>query len=190
MPDVVLGIDLSLRGLGLCAVPTDWDLDPRRVRAVTLAVPLRKDATTREQVERLRSLALDVRTWAVRVGATRAWVESYAFNMAHGAHYLAELGGVVKLELMRECGLDIAVANMSSARKLLYGRIPPRGIPQAQRKAWLLEPLRLAGLQLDNDNEGDAFCVANWGLSELGAPCFAQLLGVPEAKPKRRRKAA
>ena len=174
MGDVVLGIDLSMRGLGLCAVPTDWDRDFRRVRAITLAVPLRKDATIREQIERLGSLSSDVRTWAGRACATHAFVESYAYGMTTMAHTLGELGGVIKLELSR-AGLQVAASNQSSARKLLYGRTPPRGITGTQRKAWLYEPLRLCGLPLVDHDQGDAFCAANWGLSELGAPCLAGL---------------
>jgi hypothetical protein len=187
MGDVVLGIDLSLVGLGLCAIPTDWDLNMKRVRAVTLTYPLPKGATTRQLMERLRALSLDVRTFAIRVGARMAWIESYAYSMSSMAHSLGELGGVVKLELWRECGLDVQIANQSSARKLMYGRMPPRGMTQTQRKGWLLEPLKLAGAPVEDHNQGDALVVANYGLSELGAPCLAQLLGLPEEKPKRKR---
>jgi hypothetical protein len=42
----------------------------------------------------------------------------------------------------------------------------------------------------DNGDERDAFVVANWGLSELGAPCIA--LPAPEVvkKPRARKAAA
>lgn len=187
MPDVVLGIDLSLVGLGLCAIPTGWDRDVRLIRSVTLTYPLRKAATTREHVERLRALSMDVRTWAIRMGVTHAFMESYAYSMATMAHSIGELGGVVRLELLRERNLDVQFANQSSARKFMYGRIPPRGLTQTQRKAWLLEPLKLMGAPVEDHNQGDALVVANYGLSELGAPCLAHILGTPEEKPKAKR---
>jgi len=183
-PDVILGIDLSLRGLALFACPVDWDMRWERTKAVTLSVPLRKDATQREQIDRLRMLALDVRTFAIRVGTTHAVVESYAFNMSTMAHSLGELGGVVKLELMRECGIVCGVVNQSSARKFVYGQCPPRGMTDTARKRWLLEPLLMAGAKLEDHNQGDACVVTQFALSDFGAPCLSNLLGEPEVKKR------
>ncbi len=191
MDSVVLGIDLSLVGLGLCAIPTTWGYDRGRIRAVTLSYPLHKGATTREQVKRLHVLSRDVAKFARSVGATHAWMESYAFSRNTMAHSLGELGGVVRLGLAIACRLDVQFANQGSARKLVYGQCPPRGMSDTERKAWLLEPLLRAGLKLDDHNQGDAAVVAMWGLNALGAPCLDYLVGAPPSQMKRpRRKAA
>lgn len=84
MREVVLGLDLSTAGLGMVAVGTDWNLDWRAVRYCTLAAPLKRNATQRDKVARLRALALDVRVWAISMGITRAWAESvptFGFNI-------------------------------------------------------------------------------------------------------------
>ena len=187
---VVLGLDLSVRALGLCAVESTWDLRWDRTRACTLEVPLTADEIGRAHTLRLMALARDVRVFAVRVGATDVWAEDIGFfdrTRIKSAIQLAELRSAVRVELERECGLTLRFVQSSSARKLLYGVQPPKGLSYGQRKAWLLEPLRLAGAPFEDDAQGDAFCVANYALSELGAPCLAHILGTPELKPKAKR---
>ena len=194
-PESAMGIDASLRGLALAVAPLGWDRDPKRVTCHTLSVPLKRDATTRDKVERLRMLALDVRTIAVRYNVRHAFVESYAFGMNTAAHSLGELGGVLKLELWRECQLLVETVHQHHARKLVYGTTPPRTVngvklTDAQRKAWLLEPLRAAGFELADHNQGDAVTTLMGGFERLGVPVISNLLGVEE-KPKRsKRKAA
>lgn len=190
MGNVVLGMDLSLVGFGLCAIPTTWGYDRGNVRAITLTYPLPRGASTRDQVERLRVLARDVEKFARQVGATHAWMESYAFSMNTMAHTLGELGGVVRLGLAVNCNLDVKFANQGTARKLVYGQTPPRGMTQTERKRWLLEPLERAGLVLEDHNQGDAAVVAMYGLNELGAPCLANLVGPPPSQLKKKRSKA
>lgn len=178
MSDVVLGLDLSLSGLGMCAVPAAWDLRRELVRAKTLAMALPMGASNRDHTRRYAALARDVRTWAIYVGATHVWIEDVQHfprkRMRQGIQ-LVELRAAVRLELEWECGLDVEFVAAREARTLLYGRDVPRGLDEATRKAWLFEPLKLCGLPLDDHNQGDAFAVANYGLSELGAPCLAGL---------------
>ena len=173
MNDVVLGLDLSTRGLGMCAVPAGWDLNWRCVRFCTLALPLKRSATPREKLDRMRALALDVRIWATRVGATHVWAESVptlGFNLIT----LAQLRFAVDLELYSEMGLVTLDANQSSVRKFLLGKLPAKN-----RKACISEALKATDDPFDDDDQRDAFAVVNWGLSELGAPCMTGLLGAP-----------
>jgi hypothetical protein len=162
----------------MVAVGTDWDLNWRRVRACTLAVPLKKTATPREKLDRLRALALDVRVWAIRVGATKVWAESvptFGWNLIT----LAQIRCAVDIELYREAGLIPLDANQSSVRKFLLGKLPT-----SDRKACVSEALKAAGDPFEDDDQRDAFAVANWGLNKLGAPCLVHLLGEPEVKKR------
>lgn len=182
---VVLGIDASLTGTGLVAVPSDWDCDWKRVRHITLGVSLTKLATERERLERMQSIALDVRIWAVRVGATHAWIEDVPSGRAFNIPQLAELRGFIRSELSRECRLFVERSNQSSARKLFLGKLP-----QKDRKTITLQTLDSITSIFDSPDEKDAFVsAANWGLSELGAPCIA-LPPPPPAPRVSKRKAA
>lgn len=185
MTDTVLGLDLSLSGLGMAAIPTRWDLRRELVRAKTLAMSLPKDATNRDHTRRYAALARDVRAWASHVKATRVWIEDvqhFPRNRMKQGIQLVELRAAVRLELERECGLDVEFVASRETRTLLYGQDVPRGLSEDVRKAWVLEPLLAIGLPLADHNQGDAFAVANWGLSELGAPCLAGLLTPREGK--------
>ena len=174
---VVLGLDLSYSGLGMCAVPTDWDCELSRVRAETRALRLPRNPTTREQLQRLASLALDVRVFAVRVGASHVWIEGLPVKGGSKVNgrsliILGELRAAVRLELLRELGLCAELAEQSSARKLLLGHLPT-----ADRKLIVEQTVRsMPGSAVFEDGDQiDAFVAANWGLSELGAPCIALL---------------
>lgn len=161
----------------MCAVPTDWDLSWRRVRFETLAAPLKKTATARERLDRLCALALGVRVWAIRVGATDVWAEAvptFGFNLI----ILAQLRTAVDLELYAESNRRLVAqdVNQSTARKFLLGKLPAEN-----RKAHVSEGLKAAGAPFVDNDQADAFAVANWGLSELAAPCLTDLLYKPEA---------
>lgn len=187
----VLGVDLSLRGLGLFVCPLGWDMCWERCSAETLGVDLPKGATEQQRVMRLRDLMLDVRTFAVYHAVRHVFVESYAYGMNTSAHSLGELGGVVKLELLRELpGVTIATANQGAARKLVFGCAPPKGLTDKARKAWVLEPLLLAGAKLRDHDQGDALVACHWGLAQLGAPHLQNLLGSPEHFEALRKQAA
>lgn len=77
-------------------------------------------------------------------------IESYAFSRRTPAQTLAEVGACVRLELV------IRTANLGTAGKLLFGKLPSRearriacpALRAADSQAWLLE-------------EADAFVAAN-----------------------------
>jgi Holliday junction resolvasome RuvABC endonuclease subunit len=165
---IVLGLDLSLTAAAAVSVPCDWDGRWSRVRSVVVGERLRRDASDLERAKRTETIAARLVAFAQANGATVAYLESYGYAMRTSAHSLGEVGGVVRLELVR-AGLDIRTANMGSARKLLLGKVP-----RSDAKVAVYTALRAAGAPLETADETDAMCAANWGLSELGGFCFAQ----------------
>jgi Holliday junction resolvasome RuvABC endonuclease subunit len=161
---VVLGIDLSLRGTGLVALPADWSLDWSRVAFETIGHPLRRDASEADRIGRLVRLSAEVVRFAGEHGATHAVLEQYAFGQ-HGAQAraIAELGGVVKVLLAERSGLEVATVPASAARKLLLGRVPRAGAKQV-----VADVLREMGAPFRTVDEADGFAVANWQIAELG----------------------
>lgn len=163
--NIVLGIDLSLTGLGLCAVPVDWGLKWSRVERVSIGMGLTKDASERDYVLRRRKLAKDVTVWASRRNASHVFFERYPMGgRIYNVDKIAELGGVVK-DTLADIGLFVAPVAEVTARKLLLGKLPQSG-----RKQAVFDALRQCGADFDDTDQADAFTIANFGLSELGAP--------------------
>jgi len=127
-----------------------------------------------------------------RNGVVEVWIEGYAFRQNQSAHTLAELGGVVRLELVR-AGIEVRTAMMQTARKLLLGKLPPRrkkGETKekgASAKDVVEATLKAAGAAFATLDECDAFVCANLGLSERGGFFYGQY--EPKA-PRKSRKAA
>jgi hypothetical protein len=168
-PITLLGLDLSARAAAAAAVPLDWDGEWRRVQTVVVGEPLGRGAPDAERAWRCGSIARRLVAFAQTHGITEAWIEGYAFSQRTAAHSLGEVGGVVRLELVR-AGIAIRTANIGTARKLLLGKLPRRHAKQAAHAA-----LRAAGSPAWSLDESDAFVAANLGLSEhAGAWCFAQ----------------
>lgn len=166
---MILGLDLSTRAAAAVAVPQDWDGRWSRVRSLVVGEPLHRDATDAERARRTETIAARLVAFARSCGVASVWIEGYAFNQATAAHTLAELGGVVRLELVR-AGFDLHTANMSTARKLLLGKVPRSGAKDA-----VVATLRAAGSTFETADEADAYCCANLGLSELGGFFFGQV---------------
>lgn len=164
----LLGLDLSLTASASVAVPADWDGDWSRVRSLVVGEPLRRDASDAERALRTERIAGRLVAFARSVGATRAALEGYAYALRTSAHSLGELGGVVRLELVR-AGLELSTVPMQTARKLLLGRCPRQGA-----KVAVAEALRAAGAPRSwGLDELDAFAVVNVELADVGGYCFA-----------------
>jgi hypothetical protein len=165
---VLLGLDLSTRAAAAVAVPATWDGVWSRTTSIVVGEALRRDATDEERARRTETIAARLVAFASSQGATEAWIEGYAFSRQTAAHTLAELGGVVRLELVR-AGVDVRTANISTARKLLLGRVPRQDAKAAAQSA-----LFAAGApRAWSADECDAFVACNFGLSETPeAFCF------------------
>lgn len=180
----IVGLDLSLTGLGLCCVRTSWALDWGSVVATTLETKPGKPLPVR-----MADLAEDVLTWIrwATEGITYdVWAEAVPTARAYNIDTLGKLHGVVQHEIYRELGTITKEVSQSDARRLLAGSLPQRGKGDA---IWSIVQQIAPGVFAD-DNQGDAFVVCNWGLSELGAPFVSVAAPAEPGKPKRARKAA
>jgi hypothetical protein len=182
----VAGLDLSLTGLGLVVVPSDWDLDFGRVRRTVLHTK-----PNLELVDRIAALAADAcewLAWARNGKPLEVWVEGSITGgrMGNSVRSQLKLAGVVEHEIRRQLGVVARTAEQSSARKLLLGYVPPKN-----RKEHVVEALKLLTPTAWDGNEYDALTTANYGLHELAAPCLSGLLGErPQTKSKNRRRLA
>lgn len=168
----LVGLDLSLTATAMVAVPLDWDGEFRRVHSAVIGERLTKGASVAHHAARTQSLADRITGYCIGHRASVAYIESPAFNMRTSQHALGELHGVVKVTLLAS-GIDVRVAQVSSVRKFLLGRIPRgKGAAKAAVKAALVAAGAPEGWSLD---EFDAMAVVNWALSDhAGAFCLAQ----------------
>lgn len=169
---VALGIDASLTGTGLVAVPFDWGLDWSRIERAKLGLGLSKGASETERVRRLDYICSQLMEFAGEHQVTNVWLEQYAFSArtAH-SHALGELGGLVKHTVIIGLGLPLTVVAPASARALL-GSFSARGKKGAPKplpvKDQVHAVLRRAGLPASwAGDEIDAWVAANWGLSGI-----------------------
>jgi Holliday junction resolvasome RuvABC endonuclease subunit len=183
----VLGIDASLTSTGLCAIPLDWDLDWQRLRCHTIPRSLTKTASERERIERMQSIAVEVRCFAVQVHATAVWIEDLPSGRAFNIPQLAELRGFIRAELARDLQLRLFVgrANQSTIRKLLLGKLPPSDRKKAVATMLDCMTAECVIQPFEDGDQKDAFVVANWGLSELAAPCIALPAPPPVARARK-----
>jgi hypothetical protein len=159
----VAGLDLSLRASAAVVLCRDWSPgDWSAVRSMIVGRALKKDASEHARIERVRWIAEELITFVVKAGATDVFVEGYAFSKGTAAHALAELGGHTRVRL-RESGVNVYTVNMTSARKLLLGRVP-----RSDAKIAVYSALRSAGWSVATTDESDAFACANYGLTEIG----------------------
>lgn len=180
---VVIGLDLSLTGLGLVAVPGDWGLDFSRVQRETLQTGPRA-----AQVDRRAMLADDVVRWvdwARGKNQVEVWIEGSITGRQYANTVRSQLmlAGVVAHELRRRLNIDASFAEQSTARRLLLGRLPPRN-----RKAYVLAELRKRTATQWREDEYDAFVTANYGLLQAGLAFYAVPGLLERARPARRRK--
>ncbi len=130
---MIVGTDPSFTGLGLVAVPPSWDLDWRRVRAVSLGYGLPTGASARDWLRRTAALADDVCTFVDRVKADRVRIEQQlASGRAFNVPQLSELIGVIRDRVLSRCGIAAELVPQSAARKL-PARVGAAGEPQGAR---------------------------------------------------------
>lgn len=186
MNQVVIGLDLSLSGLGMVAVPAGWDLRWKQVSYLSLAAPP-KDRSVRGLHERYERLARDVSAWVnhyrlderFRMQEVHVWIEQLPGHVppksVPALKKSAGLHAVVVCQLLKH-DIEPRYVDESTARKFLLGKLP-----RSNRKEHVVEALKAAGDPFNDNDQRDAFTIANWGLSELGAPALAHLLFRPEA---------
>lgn len=172
----VVGLDLSLRATAACALPLDWDYDLAKVRMLRAnTIQLSRGASALQRAERIAQIAHDVVVFCLNVKATCVMLEDYAFaqSMAN-ARETAELGGVVKHEILQALHFAAEPIVASQARKLLLQQLPGRkkGVkqPPGFLKEWVVRNVKRLGPVATTwtDDECDAFVVANAALERAG----------------------
>lgn len=155
----VVGLDLSLRQAAACAIPFNWEQDIRNVTMGIFGYELDEDATEREKIERLAQIAHDVSVFCVNHKAHRIAAESYAFSaQSSSVTKLAELGGVVRVDVLETMNIAIETITASRARKILLQNCPSRD----SKKFAVRNIKRLGGPAKHwTEDECDAFCIAN-----------------------------
>lgn len=162
----VIGIDASLTALGIVAVPDDWSPNEwHRVKGRTVVTkPGGEDA------DRYLHLAKSVASFCATCNADSVWIEDLPRGIRSASVFrLAELAGVIKTEVRRQLGIPVTPVNVASARKLLLGSVPHGKLA----KVIVEQALLSLGSHLEDDAQADAFCVANYGRSQLGLWCVA-----------------
>lgn len=168
---VTVGLDLSLSGLGACAIPESWD--PSRAEDwQRLALTSFQSKPVAPMPARMNALAELVVRWLVELGARRMDVkichEGYPLGgkTPFAIDKLIELGGVVKHAIWKELRIELWSSPEMTARKLVCGKLPPR-----ERKAAAIGAVRrLAFGELDDarPDECDAVIAANLYRKHLG----------------------
>lgn len=189
------GIDLSLTGLGLSAIPSDWDPsmpeDWVRIRRTTLGTG--KDWGS--LIDRADDLAEDVVRWLLRLDCFAAQIaichEGYpvggrVFNLDK----ICELGGIVKraIRMKRELGHEVWKAEQNKARKLVCGKLPVKGRKEAAIAA--IRAKAFGTLDKATKDECDSIVANNYYRKHLGLSFVFTPEPVAEPKAKRGRKAA
>jgi Holliday junction resolvasome RuvABC endonuclease subunit len=160
---VILGLDLSLRRPAAVVIPDGWELG-RWDDLARLSFEPFEVASDRERYQRIGGIVARLIGFARERQVTYAFVEQYAFSKSSSSvTKLAELGGHARVEFLRRTGLVLRPVVASQARRQLLGALP-------RKDAKLVVQLALgaAGAPFPNDDECDAFTVANFGLTELG----------------------
>jgi hypothetical protein len=166
----VLGLDLSLTAAAAVYIPWNWEDEGFAWKYVPTAhagFSLKQDASEDLKLARLQAICEEILAFAEKWEITHAFIEQYAFSMMQSrAHALGEVGGTVKLDLYRKLGVVTVPVVASSARKLLFGKLPAKDAKKhAQARLKLIYPDHSW-----SEDEGDAFIVANFGRAEVGLP--------------------
>lgn len=159
------GIDLSQTGLGLVAVPGDWDLNWDRIVRRTVGRKLEKGAPPWEAAERLEYLVSEAVAFFRGAGVTHAFVESYPkAGRVYNLDMECELGGAIKLAMRRDLRITVHTSQLSTARKLVMGKLP-----RADVKKIVHATVRSLGPgKAWTGDEIDAWVAVNLGMSFLG----------------------
>jgi 5-methylcytosine-specific restriction protein A len=176
-----IGIDASLTGLGLAAIPADWALRFERVRRKTF-----KTGSLWAAPGRMGALARDVCRWiqyVTKPGDTiQVWMEGSITNspdLAYSVRSQLKLAGVIEEHLWRLLELECLTAEQSTIRSLLLGKLPA-----GDRKAAVIKVLRVATSEPWDPNEYDAFTAANYGLKQNGVTYFSLVGDAHRRTPK------
>ncbi len=159
-----VGLDLSLTSPGFCAIPKGWgcDMGACVVMSRKFEGPRLLDC---DRAKRLIDVAHTLFGWILALTGEREVAIESLPTRSFSTIDLAELHGVIRYQLYSG-GWRTRTAPQSTARKLFLGKLP-----QKDRKIITCETVRsFDGCNKWNDDECDAFVVANWLCAELREP--------------------
>jgi hypothetical protein len=176
MTDWVIGFDLSLTAPAAIALPTNWKPGDWKIVKAWLGKPTApKQDDMRGRLVRYEAIA----EWAVKIvgvcsslGVRPAcFVEAYGFSKNNAqASQIMGSGEIVKLEVFRRWGALITPVAANTARKLFMGKCPQKD-PKTHVQNALFNKCKAP--KTWDENQADAFVIANWGLSEAGGKCLS-----------------
>ena len=164
-PIVSMGLDLSTSATGVCIVTTDgqggvkilhhetigYKADPK---LKTLTKSGKSKTLTRAQLaDRLLYISNRIVGLAINFGVNRVAREGYAYGKnSRSVSVLAELGGVVAVDLFRRVELPMIHLTVGQCRKFTV----EKGYGDKKRA---IKAMKKLGLQFDTDDEYDAYAV-------------------------------
>lgn len=160
---IVVGLDLSLTGLGMVSVPGSWATDFSAVQRHRVGTGARQSFGSR-----LVYLADAVCRWVEEQRGAEdceVFIEGSIAGKGESFRGQLKLAGAVEHELYRRLGIETKAAEQSSARKLFLGFLP-----RSARKDTIVFALSQLTPTKWSADEYDAFIAANFGLAELGLP--------------------
>jgi len=175
----VVGLDLSLANTGMCFIPAHWEGDMDSLRLMSIRTT-RKEAAygkphiiARLETERYLEIAERVVGFVKEVGCSGGIVkENYAYSPVRSKNghpvqsasvtRLAELGGVIRSQVLMACHTPVVSVAVNSARKFLTG-----GIKRGKQKEQVDRFLQGSGLRFNNWDEMDAFVVAYYWYGKI-----------------------
>jgi len=158
-PYRVMGLDLSLRGTGIVVLEKGAG---EIVRAQTLGYDLESKATEKQRLDRLVNLAAGIKTIIEETHPYTIVVEGHAFGAKFGGAALAELHGVVKVQVYFLTGQAPMVVPCKKARKIVLddGAADKKKIEKIIRKLELEGVMRIEAL--GDHNQRDAWVLAEY----------------------------
>ena len=166
MNNCVLGLDLSLTATGWALV---WDGSPKWGVI----------KSRNRSVKRLSEIRNEVRVIIYQEQPSLAVIEGYSYGSHQGMAGLAELGGVVRL-LLLDMGVPFIVVQPTTNKKFATGK------GNAEKDLMLKRVFQHWGADMNNNNEADAFALAQFGRCYLNPEgfCDYQVASVETYKRK------
>lgn len=150
-----VGLDLSARQSGLAVI----DDTGAFLEGSTSGYDLEKGATTREKIERLINISLDVEEFIRKWSPVGVAIEGLAYG-SKSLGTLAELSGVVKVRVWSMFGLEPFIVPPFKARKTVFGKSGTKGVKPKDFVRKSLSTYPLVGSTISNHNMADAYVVA------------------------------
>lgn len=147
-----VGLDLSLRGAGICMIDGFGAVRSSKVAGYGL----KRDVAVREKIERMIEIAdsvLGVCKQVVGDHYLNIGIENYAFSRAGMQNDLGELHGVVKSQIWLALSVEPAIVVVSSARKAVFGK---GNFPKKE----IIPALKERGIEFKNQDIADAYVIA------------------------------